>query len=350
MSSNHDDEMLFHIGCINGSFENVKELLKNGVNPLSQDEDGISGLDYAASHGHLEIFKLVQKAAFEKAPIQQRQRDTFKAMNRAIANGHENIVDYVLEAEKEPEQWLVDDGLNTCARFGELEMAKKFVAKGADIHNQDNAPLRRAADHGHTETVKFLIEQGADVKAGDSEALIQSARNGHTAIVDLLLKHGADIHAKEDDALGWASIAGHANTVESLLNHGADINAQGREAVLWAARKGHNDVLDVFLKRGIDIFDQNECPINEAIYNNHLSVAQNIIITHNITLPEKSITELQESKETAIQLGKNTSIFDETFRLIEKQNLHNKLRNNLAHKNTQSITKAGKTKEKKMKI
>lgn len=350
MSSNNDDEMLFHIGCINGSFENVKELLKNGVNPLCKDEDGISGLDYAAEKGHLEIFKLVQKAAFEKMPTYQRQRDTFKAMDRSIKNGYTNIADYVLETEKEPEQWLIDDGLNACARSGQTELAKKFIAKGADIHNQDNQPLRVAADRGQTETVKYLIGLGADVKAGDSEALIQSARNGHTAIVDLLLKHGADIHAKEDDALGWASVAGHANTVEILLNHGADINAQGREAVLLAARNGHNDVIDIFIKKGIDIFDQDECPVNEAIYNEKLSVAQNIIINHKIQLPESSIMLLHETKEAAIQMGKSASLVDETFKLIAKQTLHNKLTTNLANKNTHSITQAGKTKEKKMKI
>ena len=329
--TNKDKEELFHIGCINGSFDNVKELLKNGVNPLCQDEDGISGLDYSARHGHLDIFKLVQKAANEKSPIQQRQRDTFKAMEKSIINGHSNIAEYVLETEKEPEQWLIDDALNVCATVGQTELAKKLIAKGADIHNQADQPLRNSASRGHKETVQYLIEQGADVKAADSEALVQSARNGHTAIVDLLLKHGADIHAKEDDALGWASVAGHANTVEILLNHGADINAQGREAVLLAARKGHNDVLDVFLKRGVDIFDQEECPISEAIYNNHLSVAQNVIITHNITLPEKSITQLQESKETAMQIGNNTSIFDETFRLIDKQKLYRKLQANLTN-------------------
>lgn len=348
MSSNHDDEKLFHTECINGNLENVKELLKNGVNPLTKDEDGISGLDFAARHGHLEIFKLVQKAAKAKNPSHQRIRDTFNAMEKSIINGHTNIAEYVLDTEKEPEQWLIDDALNVCAKLGQTELAKKFIAKGADIHNQADQPFRNAASNGQAETLKYFLEQGSF--RPDSETFIDSARNGHTKVVELLLKQGADIHAKDDDALVWAAAHGHSETATLLLDNGANINAQGREAVLWAARNGHNDVLDVFLKRGIDIFDQNECPVNEAIYNNHLSVAQNIIITHNITLPEKSITELQESKETAIQLGKNTSIFDETFRLIEKQNLHNKLRNNLAHKNTQSITKAGKTKEKKMKI
>ena len=348
MTKNKDDEELFYIGCINGSFENVKELLKNGVNPLCQDEDEISGLDYAARHGHLEIFKLVQKAAKAKSPSHQRNRDTFKAMEKSIINGHLNIAEYVLATEKEPEQWLIDDALNVCATVGQTELAKKFIAKGADIHNQADQSFRNAATSGQAETLKFFFEQGSF--GPDSETFIDSARNGHTKVVELLLKQGADIHTKNDDALVWAAARGHAETVEFLLDNGANINAQGKGSVLCAARNGHNDVLDVVLNRGIDIFDQKECPINEAIYNNHLSVAQNIIINHNITLPEKSIADLKESKETAIQLGKNTSIFDETFRLIAKQELHNKLKTNLANKNTHAISQNQKSKEKKMKI
>ena len=329
MSNNHDDEKLFHIACINGNLESVRELLENGVNPLCQDEDRISGLDYAAAHGHLEIFKLVQKAAFERNPTHQRQRDTFNAMFRAIERGHENIADYVLETEKAPEQWLIDDGLNACAKAGRAKLARKFIANGADIHNQDDQALRYAAYYGHTATVQFLIEQGSDVNAGNSEALIQSARDGYTAIVESLIKHGARIKARNNDALVWAATGGHAKIVEILLDNGADVNAQDREAVLWAARKGHSDVIDVFLKRGIDIFTQKECPISEAIYNNHLSVAQNIVINHDIDLPENSITKLSKDRADAVQQGKSTSIFDETFRLIEKQKLNRKLRTNL---------------------
>lgn len=357
MSSNHDDEMLFHTECINGNLENVKELLKNGVNPLTKDEDGRNGLDYSAEHGHLEIFKLVQESAFNylsnelNYPGAALNKLEIKAMNRAIANGHLNIVDYILEHSntiKHIEPYQIDDGLYESARFGQFEMAKKFIAKGADIHNQADQPFRNAASNGQAETLKYFLEQGSF--RPDSETFIDSARNGHTKVVELLLKQGADIHAKDDDALVWAAAHGHSETATLLLDNGANINAQGREAVLWAARNGHNDVLDVFLKRGIDIFDQNECPINEAIYNKHLSVAQNIIVNHNIKVPERSIMMLIETKEAAIQLGQNASMIDDVFKLIEKQNLHNKLRNNLAHKNTQSITKAGKTKEKKMKI
>lgn len=348
MNSNHDDEKLFHIACINGNLESVRELLENGVNPLCQDEDRISGLDYAAAHGHLEIFKLVQKAAFEKNPTHQRQRETFKAMNRAINGGHTNIVDYVLDSEKEPEQWLIDDGLNACARAGQTELAKKFVAKGADIHNQDNHALRYAAYFGYTATVKYFLEQGANVNAGNSEPLIQSARDGYTAIVELLIEHGARINARNNDALVWAATGGHAKIVDTLLENGADINAQEREAVLWAARNGHNDVIDVFLKRGIDIFDQKECPISEAIYNNHLSVAQNVIINHNISLPENSINELKEDREKAIQQGQSTNIFDETFRLIEKQKLNRKLHETLTSQHR--LHKKLKTKSLGMKI
>ncbi len=336
--------------CISGDLEKVKHLITHGTSPLSECEDGISALSYAAMNGNLDVFKHIHESIQDNQGNYARQRIVYKSIQYAIRDKHSNIIDYVLETEKEPENWILDDCLNVSAINGQLDIAKKLIAKGADIHNQDNQPLRNSAIYGRKETVQFFIEQGADVKAGESEALIHSARHGYTELVDLLLKHGADIHAQEDDSLIGAARKGHANTVDLLLKHGADINAQGREAVLYAARNGHNDVLDVFVKRGIDIFDQDECPITEAIYNKHLSVAQNIIVNHNIKVPERSIIMLKETKEAAIQLGQNASMIDDVFKLIEKQNLHNKLRNNLSHKNTQPITTAVKTKEKKMKI
>lgn len=322
----------FFDACNNGELDKVNELLANGVDPLCKNEDGWTGFIYAAMNGHLDVFKTIErKAADDHKFSYQRQRDIFRAMDYAIEKGHENIVNYVLEQSKTTptEQFLFDDALHQAAKYGKLDLAKEFIARGADIHNQAELALRVAADYGHTETVKYLVELGSDINACDSIALVQSARNGHTEIVDFLVKHGANIHAENDDALVYAALNGHADIAKILLENGADINAQERGPVLYAARNGRNDVLDLYLEKGIDIFDQGACPISEAIYNNHLSVAQNLIINHNITVSEKTIEQLHESKETAIQLRQNHSIIDETFLLIEKQKLHSKLQNKL---------------------
>lgn len=354
MSKRKINEQSFFDACYKGNLEKVKELLANGVDPLCKNEDGWNGLTYASFNGHIDIFKTVEIAAAEKERSYQRQRDVFRAMEYAIKNGHSNIVDYVLEQSKtkSTEQFLFDDVLHQAARYGKLDMAKQFIARGADIHDQAELALRVAAENGHTETVKHFIELGSDVNACDSTALIQSARNGHTETVDLLLKHGAKVHAENDDALVYSAINGHADIVRILLENGADINAQERGAVLYAARNGHNDVLDIYIEKGIDVFDQGACPIAEAVYNGHLSVAQNLIITHNIAVTEKTIEQLHEEKDTARLHRKNTSIFDETFLLIEKQQLNRKLKNNLVltmQPTAQQLSQQQQTEQKKEK-
>ncbi|MCD0496750.1 ankyrin repeat domain-containing protein [Achromobacter sp. MY14] len=346
---------LFLDACDKEDLDVVKTMLLNGINPLCKDEDDWNGLTYAASKGNLELFKTIENAAIENTSLTtyQIQRFCFSAMDYAIKEDKENIVNYVLGKatdDEKSETCLLNDALYQAAAYGRHEMAKSIIDKGANIHDQDNSYLILAAEYGHKDFVHYLIELGAEVSERDDQALINASKGGHTEIVDMLLKHGANIHSREDDALYWASNNGHAETVELLLENGADINTQNRGSVLWAARNGRNDVIDVFVKRGIDIFDQDECPINEAIYNRRLSVAQNIIVNHNLKVPESSIMMLNETKEAAIQMGQNASVVDDIFKLIEKQNLHNKLRNNLAHKNTQPIAKAGKTKDKKMKI
>lgn len=348
-----DDELryepLFLTACKSGDLEAVKELLKHGVDPLCEDEDEWNGFFYSAKHGHLEVFKAVGNAISKIKLTHNMQRHTFKAMDYAIREGHANIVYYVLEKFKsiDTDQWLIDDALHTAARYGQLEMAKNFIAIGANLHDQDNQSLRDAARYGHSEMVQYLLEQGADAKAGDSEALVDAARLGHDKTVSILLKHGADVHAANDDALFYSAMGGYANIVNMLLDNGADINAQERGAILWPARNGHNNVIDLYLKRGIDIFDQNSCPISEAIYNEHLSVAQNLIVNHKLPISDKSIAQLTELKENT-RGTEVKDMVDQALNLIEKQKFYNKLTQRLSQPNPPRTT--AKTKSHARKI
>ena len=335
MNKRKMDEQSFLDACEIGAIATVNSLVKDGVDPTCRNEDGWNGLIFSAKNGHLDVFKTVEKAAFEQGHGTQRQRDVFGAMNYAIENGHTNIVNYVLEQSKtkSTEQFLFDDALHQAARYGELDMVKQFIERGADIHDQSEAALRYAAGNGHTDTVKYLIDLGSKVDTWNSGELIEAARHGHADTVDLLLKNGANVHAEDDDALVYAAIKGSADTVKILLENGADINAQERGAVLYAARNGHNEVLDIYIDKGIDIFKQGACPIAEAIYNKQTSVAENIIVKHKIPLSEKSIEQLNELRDTHknshyVDKQLNDCI-DQTFRMNDKLLLEKKLESKL---------------------
>jgi hypothetical protein len=69
---------------------------------------------------------------------------------------------------------------------------------------QMNNLLEQAARDGRTRTVKALIEAGANVHADEDEPLRIAAWCGRPETVKALLEAGADVHAKQDEALSYA--------------------------------------------------------------------------------------------------------------------------------------------------
>lgn len=324
---NDKDELLF-IATINGNLEHVKELIQKGANPKVKDDDDYTALDYSASSGHLKVFKYINENHSGNSEY-EKSRNAFKAMDRAIQRGNKEIFDYVLNAYPNAETWLKNDALWEASKSNQIEMVKELIARGAEIADQDNAPLRIASNSGHTEIVKVLLENGADVQASQNESLIYASRNGHTNTVKVLLEHGAYVQASQNESLINASRKGHADTVKVLLEHGADPHANDGEAILRAARNGHSKVIDVFLDKGIDIFKQDDCPIADAIYNKQLQVAENIILTHKIPLSEKSTNQLVELKSHPRADKTIPNLVDDTLRMNDKLLFNQKLESKL---------------------
>ena len=67
----------------------------------------------------------------------------------------------------------------------------RLLARGANIHDDDDAALRLAAGSGRLEMVAFLLDNGADVHAQNDKALREARRNRNTAVVALLLERAA---------------------------------------------------------------------------------------------------------------------------------------------------------------
>lgn len=84
----------------------------------------------------------------------------------------------------------LNDVMIWAADIGNLEILKKAVEQGANIHAKDDEALRNAAFYGHLEMVKYLVEHGADVHAENGWALRRASYYGHipSEIVKLLTK------------------------------------------------------------------------------------------------------------------------------------------------------------------
>lgn len=108
-------------------------------------------------------------------------------------------------------------------QLGDFDALKTLIAQGADFHENDDHPMRRAAENGHTQIVDYLLDLGADIHILDDDALQWAAGSGRTETVCLLLKRGADIHTDDDYPLQVAAEAGCMETVCFLIAHGAPL-------------------------------------------------------------------------------------------------------------------------------
>ena len=195
--------------------------------------------------------------------------------------------------------------LHWVVRFGDLDLAKRLVAAGADVSAVNRygvTPLHVAIEKGDVDMTRWLLGAGADAAQATharEPPLLLAAHVGEPAIAQALLDHGAAVDARDatfgQTPLMAAARNGHLELVQLLLDAGADVNAQttaeepprfippsesppglskgigivragwpeergkrfpaggSKTALLYAAREGHLDVVRVLVARGADL-------------------------------------------------------------------------------------------------
>lgn len=179
-----------------------------------------------------------------------------------------------------------------------------------------------AAWHGQTKLIEQLLDKGADVRANNDVALLFAASNGHTASVELLLNRGADVHSENDSAISQAANSGHTETVELLLDRGADIHANNDWALTRAAFEGRTATVKLLLDRGADIHIKNDVALYCAADQGHTETTSLMLIEYNMKI----------KPETRDFLKKKAP---DTFKILEKRDLSEKLKATLKPKSAQ---------------
>jgi len=126
--------------------------------------------------------------------------------------------------------------IRNAAKFGHLDILKTLVSRGADYHVYSDAPLCIAAENGHLDIVKHMISLQCDVNADAGEALTYAAKNGHMDVAVELLAQGADIHASKDCALRYCISSKQYAMMDFLIARGADPTAKEGDALLRACQ------------------------------------------------------------------------------------------------------------------
>ena len=78
------------------------------------------------------------------------------------------------------------------AFWGRLDVVKDLIAKGADIHAENDQALCNAAEGGHLEIVKYLVSNGADVHAENDQVLRDAVKYGRLDVVQYFKERQID--------------------------------------------------------------------------------------------------------------------------------------------------------------
>lgn len=199
--SNNDQPMI-DLLCSYGAARGVHLLAYEGdlqiaaavfaANPMrANDPDALAN---AAGEGN-EAFVRLMLRYHPDLP----QRTTFPSW--LVSGKTPEINDLLFQHGMDPSQpdWLMVTPLHQFARNGNVETARLFLDRGANLTARDevlcSTPLGWATKFGQLEMVKLLLERGAPTNLPDdppwATPLAWATRRGHAEITELLKTHGA---------------------------------------------------------------------------------------------------------------------------------------------------------------
>lgn len=273
------------IAAARGHLAVVELLLANGADPVWE----------ANSAGWLDTFSSGWRS---DEPWQVPQRWSYSrkrnALSYAIENGHEEIVKVLLQAGTDakdrdlPLAWaamaekaeqteiaklLLDHGagfelknygetpLSVAARYGNANMVKLFIERGADIDARDNdgrTPLSLAKTE---ETAKVLIDAGADINSKDNRGRSPLCWARDLSVVRLLLDAKANVNSGREVGRTPLIIAAKqslAKKTRLLLQHGAEVDARDKRSrtplvISAKSQRPNRDIMKLLVKHGADL-------------------------------------------------------------------------------------------------
>ncbi|KAJ1821386.1 hypothetical protein LPJ56_003250 [Coemansia sp. RSA 2599] len=281
-------------------------LLALGADPAVDDQ---WILRYACTHAWTLVLHrlLTMRAPLNPWPAQDssahhaQMLDSWRGGGGAGGRGSRlNLGPLLVDVHKDNEA-----ALRAAAEAGQAEAVRILVAAGANVSVFENEPLVLAAAEGHLDAVRTLLDCGADASDDRSRALRTAVLRGdaNIACVRLLLERGADAAAMNDNCLLAAVYRGdgtavpaaarsvqrryasrsapatssHVQLVKILLEHGANPNAHSGKPLVFACSRNSPCTAAILASHGADIHVNNEEPLRQASERGFLAIVQMLL-------------------------------------------------------------------------
>jgi len=136
----------------------------------------------------------------------------------AAASGKFDAVAHLVYTHPDAIDAFAEDGftpLGLACYFGQSEVARYLVLKGADVNQPSNNgfnvyPIHSAAAGNYTDIVRMLIDNGAQVNVkqqAGATPIHSAAQNGNLEMLILLLEHGAEVNTRMEGGKLAADLA-----------------------------------------------------------------------------------------------------------------------------------------------
>ena len=250
------DRTLLMNAAVNINIQEVKSLIKRGVDPSKTNSSGWNSLHFAAQGGDTDIIDLIHT---HLPNIESKTGQGVTPLMVAASNGKLLAV-----------KWFLEKGATVTCKDNRGANMFHYAAEGGDtriislIHaylpNIDSetivgsTPLMVAASCGKLHAVQWFLKKGASVTCEEIKgwnALHYAAQGGDTDIISLIHTRFHNIESKTSQGctpLMVAASSGKLHAVQWFLEKRASVNCEnnrGWNSLHFAAQGGDTDIIDL---------------------------------------------------------------------------------------------------------
>jgi hypothetical protein len=269
-------KLILDIGVEQGTkFRTLKKLIINKVDAINivklilDDKvyDIQTLLEYASRNADSKMIKLLLN--YDVNPNMNGNKALWSAFYQ-----NEKETGKLLLERSNLELINLNDLLRFASTFNCIDIIKKLINEGKNIHIDDELALKEAVECRNIEIVELLLENGANVHINDELLLKASCREKNYDIIKILVKYRANVNINSNQLIIDSYNKEDIKLYNILTNGSQDESFITNKDLFFACKNNRpNDVLRL-IKEGAIIHEQNDLLLCYVFKKDYFLVAK----------------------------------------------------------------------------